>query len=83
MEQGCNRHNAQNVEHRADWHSGESAFLSGSQTSKNRWLIDSGSTSHMTSFKELITEYVALETPEKVTLGDGSQLTLLERETSV
>jgi len=72
MEPGRNRHGAQNVEHGAHWDRGESVFVSGSHASKDCWLIDSGATSHMTSWKELISDYVALEPPEKVTLGDGS-----------
>ena len=35
------------------------------------WLVDSGAPSHMTSWEELMTDYVKLEPPEKVALRDG------------
>jgi hypothetical protein len=38
----------------------------------DRWLVDSGASSHMTREKKLLTEYREFETPQKVGLGDGS-----------
>ena len=50
--------------------SSEGAFCVGSPSS-DMWLIDSGASSHMTNNKELLSDYMELETPEKVRLGDG------------
>ena len=50
--------------------SSEGAFCVGSPSS-DVWLIDSGASSHMTNNKELLSDYMELETPEKVRLGDG------------
>ena len=36
-----------------------------------KWLVDSGASSHMTRQKELLTDYLEFEMPEKVGLGDG------------
>ena len=36
-----------------------------------RWLVDSGASSHMTSEKEILSNYHEFEKPEKVGLGDG------------
>ena len=36
-----------------------------------KWIIDSGATSHMTHSKELFYHYRKFEVPEKVSLGDG------------
>ena len=35
------------------------------------WLVDSGTSSHITWNKELLMDYKAFEIPEKVGLGDG------------
>ena len=40
-------------------------------SSSEKWLIDSGASSHMTKNKELLSDYQELENPEKVRLGDG------------
>ena len=40
----------------------------------NRWLIDSGATSHMTHDRSLFKKYTRLDTPQKVSLGDGHAL---------
>ena len=71
----------------AEGHSGESnsegigafAASTGSEkTSKmDRWLVDSGASSHMTREKELLTDYRAFEKPEKVGLGDGRSVEAL------
>ena len=37
----------------------------------NKWLVDSGASSHMTREKDLLTDYREFESPEKVGLGDG------------
>jgi hypothetical protein len=44
---------------------------SGVKTGKQRWLIDSGASRHMTSQKECLEDYVEFEKGEPVTLGDG------------
>ena len=43
----------------------------------NRWLVDSGASSHMTWNKELLTDYKEFETLQKVGLGDGRQVDAL------
>ena len=51
--------------------SSERAFCVGSPSS-DVWFIDSGASSHMTNNKELLSDYMELETPEK--LGDGRRV---------
>ncbi len=43
----------------------------GSSQQMNKWLVDSGASSHMTREKDLLTDYHEFEKPEKVGLGDG------------
>ena len=43
----------------------------------DRWLVDSGASSHMTREKNLLTSYREFETPEKVGLGDGRSVEAL------
>ena len=57
---------------------GANAFTAGKDCSqRNRWLVDSGASSHMTWDKELLTDYQEFETPQKVGLGDGRQVDAL------
>ena len=37
----------------------------------DKWLVDSGASSHMTREKEILSDYRQFEKPEKVGLGDG------------
>ena len=53
--------------------SSKGAFCVGSPSS-DVWLIDSGASSHMTNQKELLSDYIELETPKKVRLGDGQSV---------
>ena len=39
--------------------------------SEDKWLVDSGASSHMTPKREYFTKYRSFSTPEKVALGDG------------
>ena len=60
--------------HKADTAGEEkgSAFLvPDSSTQAERWLIDSGASSHMTWNPDLLIDYQQFTTPEKVGLGDG------------
>ena len=43
----------------------------------DRWLVDSGASSHMTREKKLLTSYREFETPEKVGLEDGRSVEAL------
>ena len=38
---------------------------------EDKWLVDSGASSHMTPKREYFTKYRSFSTPEKVGLGDG------------
>ena len=38
------------------------------------WIVDSGATCHMCNYKNLFTDMRDLDTPQQVTLGDGSPL---------
>ena len=38
---------------------------------ENKWLIDSGASSHMTNNKDLLIDYKAMDETENVALGDG------------
>ena len=40
----------------------------GSSKQMNKWLVDSGASSHMTREKDLLTDYREFESPEKVRL---------------
>ena len=51
---------------------GGSAFTAQRDGSRaEKWLVDSGASSHMTSNRKLLMDYEEFETPEKVRLGDG------------
>ena len=52
---------------------GEGAFPASSpaEVPEDKWLVDSGASSHMTPKREYFTEYQVFSTPEKVALGDG------------
>ena len=52
---------------------GACAVSLGSEDSsqKDKWLVDSGASSHMTQDKELLSDYREFEKSEKVELGDG------------
>ncbi len=39
--------------------------------SQEKWIVDSGATSHMTFQKDLLHDYQEFDVPEKVGLGDG------------
>ena len=77
-------HNAKAAE---EEHSGESdsegvgAFTASTGAVKiarmDRWLVDSGASSHMTREKKLLANYREFETPEKVGLGDGRSVEAL------
>ena len=54
----------------SDW-DGEGAFPVSGEVPKDKWLVDSGASSHMTPKREYFTEYRSFSTPEKVALGDG------------
>ena len=43
-------------------------------TSSGTWIVDSGATCHMCNDKNLFTDMKDLDTPQQVTLGDGSPL---------
>ena len=59
----------------------EYAFpMSGTTPNREKWIIDSGATSHMTFQKHLLHDYREFDTPEK--LGTGEWLTPLELEVS-
>ena len=49
----------------------EGAFPVSDEVPENKWLIDSGASSHMTPKREYFSTYRAFSTPEKVGLGDG------------
>ena len=55
------------------------ALTAGSMSA--RWIVDSGATSHMCYQKDLFVEYVELQRPQKVTLGDGRILEAVGRGT--
>ena len=52
---------------------GEGAFPASrsAEVPNDRWLVDSGASSHMTPKREYFSEYKVFSTPEKVALGDG------------
>lgn len=51
---------------------GDGAFVASAKSSgMERWLIDSGASSHMTHERKLLTDYQKFEKPEKVCLGNG------------
>ena len=43
----------------------------------DKWLVDSGASSHMTCNKELLVDYHEFDSPEKVGLGDGRTVSAL------
>ena len=61
--------------------SSDEAFISNSKLpsdqcyNANRWVIDSGATRHMTPSRDLFANYIELDQPEHVGLGDGHLLT--------
>ena len=50
---------------------GEGAFPVSDEVPEDKWLVDSGASSHMTPKREYFTKYRSFSTPEKVGLGDG------------
>ena len=65
-------HSARNVkETSSGWCDGEGAFTVNPNVVTERWIMDSGASSHMTPQKELISNYIRLDIPEKVVVGDG------------
>ena len=46
-------------------------MIPGDLPGMDRWLIDSGASSHMTPQRECLVNYRKFDTPEKVGLGDG------------
>lgn len=50
-------------------------------TSRGSWIVDSGATCHMCNDKKLFVDLRHLDTPQQVTLGDGSSLEGLAEET--
>ena len=50
---------------------GEGAFSVSDEVPEDKWLMDSGASSHMTPKREYFTKYRSFSTPEKVSLGDG------------
>lgn len=57
--------------------------LSASSRSSDRWVIDSGATSHMCNDKSLFKDFVHVEPPEDIALGDGHHLKTTGRGTVV
>ncbi len=51
--------------------------------SRNDWIVDSGATCHMCNDKGMFTEMKELGSSEKVTLGDGSSLEVVDEEGTV
>jgi len=51
-----------------------SALLTSSDTNFNSWIIDSGATRHMCNKQSSFTEFVKLENPLPVQIGDGRKL---------
>ena len=65
-------HKASAAEQCAEKDECEYAFpTSGATPNREKWIIDSGATSHMTFQKHLLHDYREFDTPEKVGLGDG------------
>ena len=50
---------------------GEGAFPVSDEVPEDKWLVDSGASSHMTPKRDYFTKYRSFSTPEKVGLGDG------------
>lgn len=50
---------------------GEGAFSVSDEVPEDKWLMDSGASSHMTPKRGYFTKYRSFSTPEKVSLGDG------------
>ena len=66
------QHKAKGAEEQSELASGEGAFVVlGNLPGMDKWLIDSGASSHMTPQKECLINYRKFDTPEKVGLGDG------------
>ena len=49
----------------------EGAFPASTKVPQEKWLVDSGASSHMTPDRKYFTEYRSFSTPERVGLGDG------------
>ncbi len=64
-------HNAKTAEEKSSGPDSEYEGASGSLLQVDKWLIDSGASSHMTSQMQYLTDYRKFDTPEKVGLGDG------------
>ena len=50
---------------------GEGVFPASDEVREDKWLVDSGASSHMTPKREYFTKYRSFTTPEEVALGDG------------
>ena len=51
---------------------GDGIFAAGDDLPQmDKWLVDSGASSHMTTQREFLTNYRKFDVPEKVGLGDG------------
>ena len=61
------------VKSRPEHSDGEGALpaLRSAEVPNDRWLVDSGASSHMTPKREYFSEYQVFSTPEKVALGDS------------
>lgn len=55
------------------------ALAASSQSGRNRWIVDSGATSHMCNSRQLFEKFQALDQQLEVTLGDGHSLKALGR----
>ena len=55
--------------------------LSACGTGSDKWIIDSGATCHMCNDKSQFVDFVRLEGPQDVTLGDGHHLKAIGRGT--
>ena len=51
--------------------------LSTKSNTRDHWILDSGATCHMCNKKALFSHFEALQTPLKVTLGDGRNLQVI------
>ena len=65
-------HKASAAEQCAEKDECEYAFpMPGITPNREKWIIDSGATSHITFQKHLLHDYREFDTPEKIGIGDG------------